>query len=71
MEDKKDEIVVIFAGYKDEMQDFVEQNPGMASRIGYVFDFPDYTEDELYQMYEYKMTKAGFKVGKNAKKIIN
>lgn len=68
MEDKKDEIVVIFAGYKDEMQDFVEQNPGMASRIGYVFDFPDYTEDELYQMYEYKMTKAGFKVGKNAKK---
>ena len=42
MEDKKDEIVVIFAGYKEEMQDFVEQNPGMASRIGYVFDFPDF-----------------------------
>ena len=70
MEDKKDEIVVIFAGYKEEMQDFVEQNPGMASRIGYVFDFPDYTEDELYDMYEYKMTKSGFKIDRRAKEQV-
>ena len=70
MEDKKDELVVIFAGYKEEMHDFVEQNPGMASRIGYLFDFPDYTDEELYKMYEWKMTKSGFKIDDNAKTAV-
>ena len=62
MEDHKDELVVIFAGYKNEMQEFVESNPGIASRIGYTFDFPDYTPNELMEIFKMKMAKNGFTV---------
>ncbi len=61
MEDHKDEFVVIFAGYKDEMKGFIDSNPGIASRIGYTFDFPDYNVDELYQIFDKKISKMGFK----------
>jgi beta-1,4-mannooligosaccharide/beta-1,4-mannosyl-N-acetylglucosamine phosphorylase len=46
MEDKKDELVIIFAGYKKEMKEFVDVNPGMASRIGYTFDFKEFFQCE-------------------------
>ncbi|MDD6070804.1 MAG: AAA family ATPase [Clostridiales bacterium] len=57
MEDHKDELIVIFAGYKDEMRTFLKINPGIESRIGYTFDFEDYTVDELLEMYMRKMNK--------------
>lgn len=57
MEDNKDKLIVIFAGYKDEMNDFINSNPGIASRIGYTFEFKDYTCDELMQIYEKKLSK--------------
>jgi SpoVK/Ycf46/Vps4 family AAA+-type ATPase len=60
MEDHKDEFVVIFAGYTKEMHDFINMNPGIASRIGYTFDFPDYTQEELWEIYNLKMNKMGF-----------
>ncbi len=60
MEDHKHELVVIFAGYEKEMYDFLNINPGIASRIGYTFHFEDYTVDELVQMFDVKMKKAGF-----------
>ena len=60
MEDNKEQLVVIFAGYKDEMKSFVDSNPGIASRIGYKFDFPDYTSKELVKIFNVKMKKAGF-----------
>lgn len=66
MEDKKDDFVVIFAGYKKEMFDFVESNPGIASRIGYSFDFPDYNVSELMEIFKIKMTKNGFKLSDDA-----
>lgn len=66
MEDHKDELVVIFAGYKNEMFDFVESNPGIASRIGYTFDFPDYKPDELMEIFKIKMSKNGFAVSETA-----
>ena len=47
MEDHSDEFVVIFAGYRREMEEFVSMNPGIASRIGYKFDFKDYSSQEL------------------------
>jgi AAA+ superfamily predicted ATPase len=61
MEDKKDEIVVIFAGYKKEMRRFIESNSGIASRIGYAFDFADYSSQELTQIFNIKIKNAGFK----------
>lgn len=63
MEDHSDELVVIFAGYKKEMDSFLDINPGIASRIGYCFDFPDYTPEELMQIYLLGMENMGFSVG--------
>jgi len=47
MENQRDDIVVILAGYKDRMDTFFKSNPGMSSRIAHHLDFPDYTHDEL------------------------
>src|SRR5689334_2759085 len=47
MENQRDDLVVILAGYKDRMEKFFRSNPGMSSRIAHHIDFPDYSEDEL------------------------
>src|SRR5207249_3682061 len=47
MENHRDDLVVILAGYKDRMARFFESNPGMSSRIAHHIDFPDYQPDEL------------------------
>jgi probable Rubsico expression protein CbbX len=52
MEDNRDDLVVILAGYKDRMDTFFKSNPGMASRIAHHIDFPDYAADELYRIAE-------------------
>ena len=50
MENHRDDLVVILAGYKDRMDTFFGSNPGMASRIAHHIDFPDYSEPELLQI---------------------
>ncbi|MCC6982511.1 MAG: CbbX protein [Bauldia sp.] len=52
MEDHRDDLVVILAGYKDRMDIFFKSNPGMASRIAHHIDFPDFTADELFAISE-------------------
>jgi probable Rubsico expression protein CbbX len=52
MEDRRDDLVVILAGYKDRMEKFFLSNPGMHSRIAHHIDFPDYTLEELVQIAE-------------------
>jgi probable Rubsico expression protein CbbX len=47
MENDRDKLVVILAGYKDRMDGFFAMNPGMSSRVAHHIDFPDYTLDEL------------------------
>src|SRR5687767_15835324 len=47
MENQRDDLVVILAGYKDRMDTFFRSNPGMSSRIAHHLDFPDYSLDEL------------------------
>ena len=47
MEAERDKLVVIFAGYKDRMDDFFRSNPGLSSRVAHHIDFPDYDVDEL------------------------
>ncbi|HEU5448205.1 MAG TPA: CbbX protein [Acidimicrobiia bacterium] len=47
MENQREDLVVILAGYKDRMDQFFQSNPGMSSRIAHHIDFPDYTLDEL------------------------
>ncbi len=68
MEDHKDDIVVIFAGYRNEMQEFLRINPGISSRIGYTFHFQDYSPEELVKIYNLKMTNMGFKLDSNVNK---
>jgi len=47
MENQRDDLVVILAGYKERMDIFFQSNPGFRSRIAHHIDFPDYTPDEL------------------------
>jgi probable Rubsico expression protein CbbX len=58
MENERDRIVVVLAGYKDRMDDFFRLNPGMSSRVAHHIDFPDYTVDELVAIAEL-MLQAG------------
>ena len=50
MENQRDDLVVILAGYKEPMDKFYESNPGLSSRIANHIDFPDYTVDELLKI---------------------
>ncbi|WP_114393870.1 CbbX protein [Oleisolibacter albus] len=55
MEDSRDDLVVILAGYKDRMDTFFQSNPGMASRVAHHIDFPDYGPDELLRIAQVMM----------------
>ena len=57
MENQRDDLVVILAGYKDRMDTFFQSNPGMSSRIAHHLDFPDYAHEELLQIGD-KMLEA-------------
>lgn len=70
MEEYKGQLVVIFAGYRNEMRRFLSANPGIFSRIGFTFDFPDYKPSELKEMFCGKMGKMGFEVEEAAKKKV-
>jgi probable Rubsico expression protein CbbX len=66
MENERDRLVVILAGYKDRMDAFFQSNPGMASRVTHHVDFPDYTPDELMEIArrmlerdDYRLSSAG------------
>jgi probable Rubsico expression protein CbbX len=52
MENQREDLVVILAGYKERMDDFFRSNPGMRSRVAHHLDFPDFTLDELMQIAE-------------------
>lgn len=50
MENHKDDVIVIFAGYPDQMQQFLDRNPGMLSRIAFHVEFEDYSTHELCEI---------------------
>ena len=66
MEDHRDEFVVIVAGYTQLMKDFIESNPGLKSRFNKFFEFPDYTEEELQQIFELQCKKYQYKLTEEA-----
>jgi probable Rubsico expression protein CbbX len=61
MEDNRDDLVVILAGYRDRMDTFFKSNPGMASRIAHHVDFPDYAADELFRIAELMVTTMNYR----------
>lgn len=60
MENFRGETIVIFAGYPDKMEEFLEQNEGLASRIAFHFNFPDYTADELVRIMDLMLEQLGY-----------
>ncbi len=70
MEEFKEDTIFIFAGYTDQMHEFIESNPGIKSRIGYTFTFDDYSVDQLMQIYNAKMDASGFVTEDAAKKKV-
>ena len=62
MENQRDDLVVIFAGYKDRMDRFFGSNPGMGSRVAHHVDFPDYTEDELFAIAQLMLERMQYRL---------
>jgi len=61
MENHRDDLVVILAGYKDRMDGFFASNPGMASRIAHHIDFPDYGEAELMRIAQLMLARLNYR----------
>ena len=66
MEAERDKLVVIFAGYKDRMDDFFRSNPGLSSRVAHHIDFPDYDVDELMSIAHLMMENQNYIFGPGA-----
>ncbi len=70
MEDHRDKFIVIVAGYTELMKKFVESNPGLKSRFNKFFEFPDYTVDELQEIFKLQCTKYQYTLTEDAEKAI-
>ena len=66
MENQRDDLVVILAGYEDRMEQFFASNPGMASRIAHHVEFPDYTQDELFEIAEKMLAEWNYRFDEGA-----
>ena len=67
MENQRDDLVVIVAGYEDRMATFFRSNPGLSSRIAHHLAFPDYRRDELLQIGERMLDGLGYGFGDGAR----
>ena len=66
MERSRQDLVVIFAGYKDRMTDFYRSNPGLSSRVAHHIDFPDYSGDELMAIAQLLLTQQDYRFSEEA-----
>ena len=71
MENQRDDLVVILAGYKDRMDTFFQSNPGMSSRIAHHLDFPDYSGNELLQIADRMLTDSHYHFGPGARQAFD
>lgn len=62
MENHRDDVIVIFAGYPDKMKNFLERNEGLRSRIAFHVDFPNYNADELLKILQLMAKNKGFEI---------
>ena len=70
METQRADLVVIFAGYKDRMVSFFDSNPGMASRVAHHIDFPDYSDDELFQIAGLMLARMQYSLSEEAVPVL-
>jgi probable Rubsico expression protein CbbX len=71
MENQRDDLVVILAGYKDRMDTFFKSNPGMSSRIAHHIDFPDYGPLELAQIGERMLATMNYRFGDGVREVFD
>lgn len=69
MENNRDDLVVIFAGYKNRMDRFFSSNPGMSSRVAHHIDFPDYQPSELQQIAQLMLSTMQYKFDQKATEV--
>lgn len=70
MENQRDELVVILAGYKERMDVFYESNPGLASRIANHVHFPDYTPEELLEIGKIMLAEQQYKITSEGEDVL-
>ena len=70
MEDYRDRLVVIVAGYKNEMKRFIDSNPGLQSRFNRYIDFPDYSPEELVKIFKMYMKKNQYTLAEDAEEYL-
>ncbi len=70
MEDNRDDLVVIVAGYIDLMEDFINSNPGLRSRFNKYVDFADYTADEMAAIFAFNCKKSQYVVDEDAEAVV-
>jgi probable Rubsico expression protein CbbX len=70
MESSRDDLVVIFAGYADRMNQFFASNPGLGSRVAHHIDFPDYDVDELLEIAELMVARDGYVLSEQTRPVI-
>ena len=71
MEDDRARLVVILAGYPDDMKRFMESNPGLTSRFSRVIHFPDYTADELADLFRFYAKRNHYELSPDVEKYLN
>jgi probable Rubsico expression protein CbbX len=71
MENNRDDLVVILAGYKDRMDKFFNSNPGMRSRIAHHVDFPDYSPDELLAIAKLMLAQQNYRFSAEGEKAFS
>jgi probable Rubsico expression protein CbbX len=69
MENDREDLVVILAGYTDRMATFFQSNPGMRSRVAHHIDFPDFSSDELLQIAELMLGQQHYAFGPGAREV--
>ena len=70
MENYRDDVIVIFAGYTDRMREFIARNEGLRSRLSYVLEFNDYTSNELYEIFEKMISDSQLIATSEAKEYV-
>ncbi len=71
MENAREDTIVIFAGYPDKMEGFLQKNPGLKSRIAFHVDFPDYNDDELMDILRLMLKKQNLSLADGADEKIS
>ncbi|MDX2288747.1 MAG: CbbX protein [Hyphomicrobiaceae bacterium] len=70
MENNRDDLVVILAGYKDRMDQFFHSNPGFRSRVAHHLDFPDYSNDELLHISDLMLKTQNYRLSEPARQAL-